>query len=614
MNLQVVQMLFERAKDMDTGARELLLRKESEQFPNEVDRVRDWVKNLSAVDSGALSDNDDGDNCGDDENYLPGDIIHGRWRVNAVRRGGMGVVYLVDGIGEDSHLHYAFKTLQKRFFSNAKVCALFEQEGRIWARIGRHPYILPAYGVLDIAGRPYVVTPAQGPCDSCSNPKTVEGYLQEWQRCMQPYPVPALFHVVLGCCFALEYGVARGLVRHGDIKPSNILWNEENNPLLCDFGLATAVGLEIRLAAGSRGYSAPEILAGENGDIRSDVYSLGVVLYRMLTIHLGLPIPRSCDDISLPLLGDDFREIVNRATAIEPVARYASMEEFRADLMRKYNWLLRKNGRSLTAEQVYGDYFRWLREHPADRRTDDEVLADSSFELKMGRFEEAYQLLGRLVDSANDQHREEAFTSRAETLLRQGKPAEALQDANRGLDLNPDNWRALSFKAGALIEFGRYDEALECLQREYSLKPHALTTLTDFAWFYLRIGNTQKSLEWLDRAQEVDPKSVYVLRHRTTLLNGLHRWPECYEAATKAIGLGDRDPETFASRIISLGKMNRLDEYVAACESMVEALPQDYRGWLGAGGELHRLGRAEKGHDYLRHVLDMELPDRKSVV
>lgn len=81
-------------------------------------------------------------------------------------------------------------------------------------------------------------------------------------------------------CHALEYMRRKGLV-HGDVKPANIFLNSDGRWQLGDFGCVQPVGKLLR--AGSTAYRAPEVCHGEKCDIRSDIYSLGITLYKLLS-------------------------------------------------------------------------------------------------------------------------------------------------------------------------------------------------------------------------------------------------------------------------------------------------------------------------------------------
>ena len=156
--------------------------------------------------------------------------------------------------------------------------------------------------------------------------------------------------VALNICNALEYVHSHGVV-HRDLKPENIFLGEADCIKLIDFGIAGKTHAR-RLTfgnfskkAGTPDYVSPEQIRGKRGDARSDLYSLGVIFYEMLTGKvpfdgpnpfvimnsklLNHPIPpREID----PQISPELQEIVYRALERNPVNRYASAREFALDL------------------------------------------------------------------------------------------------------------------------------------------------------------------------------------------------------------------------------------------------------------------------------------------
>ena len=163
-------------------------------------------------------------------------------------------------------------------------------------------------------------------------------------------PRERALHIVLGILDALEYIHANGVV-HRDLKPENIMVDENDNIKLIDFGIASDAGAR-RLTytnftptLGTPDYISPEQVKGKRGDGRSDIYSVGVMFYEMLTGKLPFsgpsplaimndrvlnhPIPPSIAD---PSISPQLQEVLYRALERDPRNRYADAHEFKWDL------------------------------------------------------------------------------------------------------------------------------------------------------------------------------------------------------------------------------------------------------------------------------------------
>ena len=163
-------------------------------------------------------------------------------------------------------------------------------------------------------------------------------------------PAARAIKITLGILNALEYIHKNGVV-HRDLKPENIMLDPEDNIKLIDFGIASQAGAKrltyagFTQALGSPDYISPEQVKGKRGDARSDLYSVGVMLYEMLSgktpfsgpsplavmndrlINHPLP-PREAE----PSISPQLQEVLYRALEREPKNRYPSAHSFALDL------------------------------------------------------------------------------------------------------------------------------------------------------------------------------------------------------------------------------------------------------------------------------------------
>jgi len=214
----------------------------------------------------------------------------------------------------------------------------FRQEARAIAAL-RHPNILTIYDYGETLGTAYIVM------------EYVPGGSLKAQLTGQPMPWSEVARWVIPVGQALAYAHAQGII-HRDVKPANILLARPDWPLLADFGLvkmARRPGFITRpgLSIGTPAYLSPEQVMGDPVDHRSDIYSLGVMLYELLTGQLPFqaatpveamlrrlrepPIPPRC---LCPGLPPALESVLLRALARNPADRYPTMQAMVDDLIR----------------------------------------------------------------------------------------------------------------------------------------------------------------------------------------------------------------------------------------------------------------------------------------
>ncbi|MCA9873526.1 MAG: protein kinase [Anaerolineales bacterium] len=198
----------------------------------------------------------------------------GRYQIiKKIGQGGMAIVYLAKDpeIGRE----VAIKVLTPQGPESDELRARFHQEAQTIASLD-HPWIVPIYDYGEVNGAPYLVMRHMA-----------GGSLADWLR-RGPLPLPTIQEIMRRLAGALDEAHSRGIV-HRDIKPANILFDQRQAAFLSDFGIVKRLNASVNLTqamgvVGTPAYMSPEqARGGIELDGRSDIYSLGIVLFEMLT-------------------------------------------------------------------------------------------------------------------------------------------------------------------------------------------------------------------------------------------------------------------------------------------------------------------------------------------
>jgi len=259
--------------------------------------------------------------------------------VHEVGRGSSGTVYLSHDpfYGRDVAIKLYHATTGDDVESrNAR--RMFLGEAQMIGKL-QHPNIVPIYDAGEEDGRRYIVT------DHVHGARTLSAYCRGGSL----LPIDNVVSIVYKCAKALHYAHSRGVV-HRDIKPSNILLTQDGDVRLVDFGIAIVTDSDVsRLegVAGSPAYMSPEQVQGREIGPRSDLYSLGAVMYEMLSGlrpfragALGKLLKQIVSDKVEPLrtirpeIPEELDALVARMLEKEPDKRYRNGTELAADLTR----------------------------------------------------------------------------------------------------------------------------------------------------------------------------------------------------------------------------------------------------------------------------------------
>ena len=267
--------------------------------------------------------------------YLLGITLNDRYEIlEKIGTGGMALVYKAHDNVLDRDV--AIKALRENFDHESAVVSNFIKEARSSASLV-HPNVVSVYDVCEYDGLNYMVM-------ELVNGKTLKEYIKKNQHL--PWQESCNYAIQIGQ--GIQAAHERNII-HRDIKPQNIIMDSSGTLKVTDFGIAKAMESDKAIAGGtamgSVHYISPEQARGGYTDFRSDIYSLGIVLYEMLAgrvpfdgdnpVSVALmhieeePINVKCVNMDVP---SDLAYVTMKAINRDPDKRYQSMQDFIDDL------------------------------------------------------------------------------------------------------------------------------------------------------------------------------------------------------------------------------------------------------------------------------------------
>lgn len=245
----------------------------------------------------------------------------------------MAEVYKAYQPGLDRYV--AVKVMHSHLADDEDFVGRFQREALAVAKL-RHPNIVTVFDFGDLDGMYYMVMEfVEGP--------TLKDEIAARTELNQAFELAEVVRIFTSLCNAIHYAHSRRMI-HRDLKPANVMLTKEGQVILTDFGIARMVGgtkyTMTGAISGTPAYMAPEQGEGQRGDERSDIYSLGVILYQMLTgrvpfdadtpfavimkhINEPLPLPRKVSSN----ISEEMEAAILKALAKDPNDRFQSGAE-----------------------------------------------------------------------------------------------------------------------------------------------------------------------------------------------------------------------------------------------------------------------------------------------
>jgi tetratricopeptide (TPR) repeat protein/tRNA A-37 threonylcarbamoyl transferase component Bud32 len=573
---------------------------------------------------------------------LIGQEVGGYRIVSQIGKGGMATVFKAYQPSLDRYV--AVKVLPP-YYSEQDDTFLkrFRQEAKAIASL-RHPNILIVIDYGEKDDTTYIVM------------EFVEaGTLTELLgRPMAPEQMGGLLDQVAG---ALHYAHEQGVV-HRDIKPSNILLPKPDWPLLTDFGLAKIVGgsqlTQSGTVAGTPAYMSPEQGRGEKVDARSDIYSLGIVLYEMATgvvpFHAETPmavvVKHIIDPLPLPStknpeLPEEIERVILKALSKEPSDRFQDAAEMAKALDEAVRGLPTAVARAAPAvpagqastivepstdvEAAEQAAAVLAARQAAEEQTESEPqvaegprdavaapAASGGILSGRGRIAAAVvggllvlavvvvgavQLLGGTTEEPEDIRTQEQIVADARATLEGDDPSAAIEELELAIEGDPENADLYFERARAEAASGNYDRAFESVQQGIGVLPAESWAREYVANTLWEIGFFDEAIDEYRYALELDPGAYWLYYSMAEIYQETDRPDEAVGVLFEALENPSLavDPEEISSIGWFFLSLDLFDEAEQAFNRAVEIEPGNPSLYEGLVEIAYRRGGAPAG-------------------
>jgi tetratricopeptide (TPR) repeat protein len=573
-----------------------------------------------------------------------GDSIRDRFEVYDIKAGGIGIVYIV--YDHEDGVPYAIKTLQDRYLGDPTAVERFILEAEVWVRLGQHQNIVRAFFVDRIDTQPHIFLE----CVVGSNLRKVLS--------RGPLAKRTLMRYAIQFCRAMVHGQQNipGFV-HRDVKPENCLLTQDDRLKVTDFNLSKAIFDTIHdqnsgvpppktkeKAAGTFPYMSPEqFLDFGRTDIRSDIYSFGIMLYEMLTgkrpffaetaaqwkdVHLkAKPLePRTM----IPSISPDLNDLSMRCLAKKPTGRpedfLSIMNSLEAMLWEEFDekipsstpedlesWEYSNKGVSLCNLGHFTEAISCFDRALSLNSQNPNTWINKAVALgTLGRIEEELECYENALAIAPESL--EAWYNKALALTNLGRFREAISCYNHALTINPHQAEVWVNKGSALGCLGHFEEELSCYEKALAMKPNHAKAWINKAFALINLELCEEANACCDRALTIDPCLAEAWANKASALGMLKRFDETIRCCEKALAINPRLCEVWVSKGLALGGMRRFEEELFCYEKALTINPHYLEAWYRKGLALRVMGLSKEAERCIQkampsdHAISAEAP------
>lgn len=503
-----------------------------------------------------------------------------------VSRGGMGTVYFCRDKRDKQF--YALKTYQT---TDPKFKDLFLKEAEFALGLEKHPNIVYTRTVAMEGHVYYMVMDLISSRQPKSLTDEVKGNTLA-QELVHKIPLEQALKWAIDLCHGMEYLNRKGMVAHGDLKPSNLFITSDKVLKVGDFGTVVLQGGKRK--GGTLRYSSPEFEKKQKLDVRSDIYSAGIILYEMLNGGLNLLYPTRIGDKSKKYYQRLARKsiqkspcaaIITKCLEKTPENRYATFAKLRKDLEKEATKWRVWSSRSLhipnlTAEEYFykgrgGDnlgmcefsisnYTKAIKLQP---NWVNAYINRGNERTNLKRYTQALLDFNQAV-SLNPQDAV-SYYNRGILFELMGQYKKALTNYTRALELNPKDKDAYNNRGNVFREMHFYNEALADYAQAVELAPDFVGGRYNYGNVLCDLKRYKEAIVQYKLVIKLEPSFALAYNGMGNALYDLRQYKKAFIAYSKAIMLNPKDAGFYYNR----GELSLdLKEYKKALVDLKQSL------------------------------------------
>ena len=514
----------------------------------------------------------------------------GFFKVEDIKEGGFGKVCIGYMIIEDLCIPAVMKTLKDDDFEKNEL-DIIREEALSWIRLDMHPNIVNILAYDELDDRPFIILERVSRKD---NKNTLQNFISNDNSEEQILDWSIQF------TYGMEHCYENGVSPHRDIKPENILITEENLLKITDFGLAKLIdklnsiednikGYFSGYTAGTFGYIAPESVGGKY-DLRSDIYSFGIILYQLISKG---EYPYQSDNIyeiiELHLkpknIESPFNNIIQKCLNSDPKNRYQSFKELRDDLIVLHE----------SHDYESSVYY------PKEITNELNIIKAYSY-TSLGEYDLANEYFEKIGNKTDSFH-----VTYGSCLRKQGKNQEAKKEYKKAIKLNYKQYIAHYNIANIFSDEGNYFEAQKEYKKALDLEPNNKKIHINYGNLLLETNNVDEAISHYKIAENGKPllfECMYNMGRAYRIKKEYVKSEACFKEAEK---INNKKFQLYYDWGILYEEEGKYEEAIKKFKKSIKINPSDFESHFSLGRIYMKTNSKNKIHVYDHAINEFKL-------